>query len=827
MIQVHAWGNRKARLILIGEAPADREIELGQPFVGASGFRLSQWWGVAGLKREDFYIDNLCQFQAPHNSIDTFDRAYLEQWMGYLHQRIAALPDPWLIVVLGNYSLYALTGKGKVKWHAKDGKGPRAGITDWRGSILSYTDLNGRVIKLIPTIHPAATFRQPEWEHVCIRDWIKIAHEGTFRELNIPTRTHHIRPSLHDLEEFITLCEANPTNPVAFDVENPDRDAVIKVVGFSPDPKWSLSVDMTEGYWGTENLPKAWALVKRFCEGSVEKVLHYGLSDSYKLALNGIQLRNYKYDTLWEHHALDPSDLHSLDYCASRDTRQPYWKSMGKDAEMGSPGTSRWEQFMIYNGLDVCIDRELHDVYRQCLEERGKWEFYLRHYAALLEPLHWLQLHGIRVDDRQRRYRLANLTADCIEIQDQLETLTGVKLYGKTALSNKKLQTYLYTTLGLPKQERKRKERGEKTVSSDEVAVRRLMLKYPKVLKETGPLILTHKRKAKLTEFYQERRLDADGRFRSSYSMNTEAGRLSSQKTPLDTGGNGQNTDRETRDVFLADENCVGINIDGSQVEARVDYLLIYQLTGDRSLYDKAMSRPDEYDQHTENASFIFNVPTDQVTKEQRYLGKKAVHGAFRDMQGQKLSDELLKDGYVYGANECQRMIQAFKARVPGIDDLFRWVRRRMLTDGYLENSWGRRLSFFKERVLNQYTDESYRCGYSFDPQSECADWMNQLGFVPFFWYLEEASKRAGKRVGAINVHDHDALFFSVLPEYAYDAALFLVTALEQERALRGTQFRVPCEVAIGRSRKSEYAWKRFPPKEEFQEAVRCLTLTL
>jgi len=306
--------------------------------------------------------------------------------------------------------------------------------------------------------------------------------------------------------------------------------------------------------------------------------------------------------------------------------------------------------------------------------------------------------------------------------------------------------------------------------------------------------------------------------------MNTEAGRLSSSKTPLDTGGNAQNTDREARDMFLADEGMIGIGVDGSQVEARIDYLLIYMLTHNKEMYDKAVARPDEYDQHTENASYIFNVPTDQITKEQRYLGKKAVHGAFRDMQGMKLSDELMKDGYVYEPNECQRMINAFKQRVPGIDELFRWVRRRMLTDGYLENSWGRRLYFFREAILNKYDNEAYRRGYSFDPQSECADWMNQFGLKPFFHYLKDESKRTGKVIGNLNVHDHDALFFSVLPEYAYAATSFLVSSLETGYKVQGCSFSVPCEVQVGRTRKGDKAWKRLPTREEFEEAVRCLT---
>ena len=47
------------------------------------------------------------------------------------------------------------------------------------------------------------------------------------------------------------------------------------------------------------------------------------------------------------------------------------------------------------------------------------------------------------------------------------------------------------------------------------------------------------------------------GYFRSSYGLNTEAGRLNSKESPRGTGSNAQNIDREARDMFLADPGCV------------------------------------------------------------------------------------------------------------------------------------------------------------------------------------------------------------------------------------------------------------------------------
>ncbi len=857
MRRVEGWGSKSARLVIFAEAPGEREENVGQPLVGPSGFRLNEWMARAGLSRADAYIDNLYQYRPPGNQIKVIDQLTLEQWMGYAHERIAELDDPWVIVPTGNYALYALTGKGKVHWHLRDGHETRPGILDWRGSILEYTDLRGRTIKCIPTIHPAATFRQPSLERACVVDWERIASELQFRELRRPVRHHHIYPSLSQLAALHqSACE--PGALLSIDIENPRREKSITVyeedgvteqryksgkkkgriktkkekgdpaivcVGFAITPTESVTVPTTLSHWKSESkLQEAWQWIHHLCTSPAEKVLHNGLYDTFFLADHGIRLTNWKWDTLYMHHCLDASAPHDLAYCASVDTREPYWKSEAKDPDEIGKYTSNWAAFLTYNGKDCCVTRELADIYKSRLtslslpHERGM-DFYLRHYPPLFGALLDLERHGIRVDTHKRKYRLLELMANCIDLQDQLTALSGMQLYGTTSLSTAKLKKYLYEQLALPKQWRKRKDTGEKTETVDEVAVRRLMERHPtcQPLQTTGPLILSHRRQQTLLHFYKTERVDEDGRYRSSYSPNTEAGRLSSSKNPRGTGSNAQNVDREARDIFLADAGMVGIEVDGSQVEARVDYLLIYMLTGDRAILDKARLRPDEYDQHTENAAAIFHKPATSITKEERYLGKKAVHAAFRDMQGQKLADELLKEGRIYSADQCDKLIKAFRTRlgVGYIEELFRWVRGRIIKDRYLENSWGRRLWFEYDRL----DDEAYRRGYSFDPQSECADWMNQRGLIPLHAYLQQEG------IGAINAHVHDSLFFSVIPERAYEATQFLVSSLEQPRTIWGVELSIPCEIKIGGRWKGEHEWKRMPTQQEFEAAVQGLPL--
>lgn len=199
-------GSRAARIVLIGEAPGRTEMEYGRPFVGPSYTdKLLPWWNacVPKLSREQFYIDNVLDYQPPN--MHSVPESELRAAMEALRQRISVLDDPWLIVPTGNWALYAITGEGRVSFHQRDGRHDRPGIMDWRGSVLSFTDNRGRVIKVIPTVHPAAAFpfRTPGLEWVCMKDWQRIAEDSLFREPRLPTHSQIIAPSKGEAIEWI------------------------------------------------------------------------------------------------------------------------------------------------------------------------------------------------------------------------------------------------------------------------------------------------------------------------------------------------------------------------------------------------------------------------------------------------------------------------------------------------------------------------------------------------------------------------------------------------------------------------------------------------
>lgn len=606
-------GRLDAPIIPIGEAPANNEMIQGRPFVGASGNRLKVWWAGAGLSREHMRIMNVLDSQAPGNEIDKAASDRIVEGIVELHNRIAKLTDPFVLVPMGNYATYALTGKGKVKAavrNALEGGGgmkaseaeKKAGITKLRGSLYSYTDLNGREIKVIPTIHPAATFRTQKWEKRCIVDWKKIARESQFKDIYYRPREHIIDPSE---EEVAAFCQEVLANQRVLSVDIETWGHKISCVGFADGPERSITVPTLEGQdgWG-------WVYVKALCESHNHKILQNGFYDLYWLAGYGVKVENFIWDTMLMHHAIDPVESHSLDFLSSIYLPDHvYWKDEAKDADEIVKYAHDLDALWVYNGLDCCRTFEIWEVLCGLLEKKGLMDFYFEHYQRLFVPLVETMLHGVRVDTKAQKTWAKQLRAEMKEIREYLAVAAGEDLFaseqklayrepkrkeweellkqepldwdcvpvpkpkeinkeiarqlgyvmtGKNAgmikemrvkfkkdFSPKKLHGFFYGTLKLPKQVKMVKKQGGKdfTVTLDENAVRKMTAKFPEKIKDYGTKLLAYREKKKELD-YLKGAWDADERIRCAYKMTTEAGRLSSAKNPMGRGYNLQNIKR-------------------------------------------------------------------------------------------------------------------------------------------------------------------------------------------------------------------------------------------------------------------------------------------
>jgi DNA polymerase len=148
---VFARGRARNRVMFIGEAPGADEDAQGFPFVGRAGQLLDQILDAAGFDRDEVYVANILKCRPPNNRDPQPDE--VAACTPFLEAQIEAA-DPRIICALGRHAAQFLTGK------------PGAPMGQLRGRIHYYRDR----IPVLPTYHPAALLRNPEWKRVVWED---------------------------------------------------------------------------------------------------------------------------------------------------------------------------------------------------------------------------------------------------------------------------------------------------------------------------------------------------------------------------------------------------------------------------------------------------------------------------------------------------------------------------------------------------------------------------------------------------------------------------------------------------------------------------------
>ena len=153
---VFGTGNKKAKLMFIGEGPGADEDRLGEPFVGRAGKLMNLAFETLGIDRNEVYIANVVKCRPPGNRNPEEDEAVA--CLDYLRNQVI-LVQPEIIVLLGSVALKNILGK-------------EYGITASRGK---WVEKKG--IKYMPTWHPAALLRDESKKIDFIKDLQKVVEE--------------------------------------------------------------------------------------------------------------------------------------------------------------------------------------------------------------------------------------------------------------------------------------------------------------------------------------------------------------------------------------------------------------------------------------------------------------------------------------------------------------------------------------------------------------------------------------------------------------------------------------------------------------------------
>ena len=326
--------------------------------------------------------------------------------------------------------------------------------------------------------------------------------------------------------------------------------------------------------------------------------------------------------------------------------------------------------------------------------------------------------------------------------------------------SPRQVEDLLFNKLGLPPQKKSAKGTGYST-DAEVLATLSKMHVVP-------GLIMQYRELAKLKSTY----IDTlptyvnpkTGNIHTTYSqVSTATGRLASmepnlQNVPTDGSGYGL----AIRDAFKPKAGHIFIAADYSQIELRV---LAY-LSQDINLRT-AFSY--DHDIHAETAARIFNVSLEQVTHEQRQVGKKINFSILYGLTPYGLSKDL-----GIGQKEARNYIEGYFAQYPGVSVWMETVIAEVMATGYVATLWGRKryipTIFEKNRVLHE---EAKRMAVNTKVQGTAADIM-KLGMIEIARKFKEQNLDA-----QILLQIHDEILVSATEPIAEHVQQLVADTLE------------------------------------------------
>lgn len=691
-VRVGPRGPTTAKIMCVGEAPGANEERLGKPFVGAAGQLLEEMLAAAGCDPSDVFFTNLCKYRPPNNELRAFfDKSGMPndrvvEGLTELKAEIEQV-SPNVIVPLGNYPLRFLTGKGR--WN--DGY---TGITDYRGSILTGSPfVGGR--KCVPTFHPASILRQYSNKPIVKLDLRRAVEESASPEIRLPRKSAVIDPRGTDRlawKAWLLGPSGAQSPPVNFGSdEDPDWRTLPAGAFLSGDIEYIGSELLCLGATRHADVAVVFAVrsgddlrdVRDLLTSGLPLCFQNGMFDCSILEWHfGIRCFPYlRHDTLIAMHCAYTEFPKDLGFIASIFTKQPVWFDRIDWKKARSEGWTYIEREVLpYNAVDVRVTHEamegfLADELTQP-DVRATYEFEI----SLIDPLWQISRRGCLIDTQ----RLATLRA---QLEEEAKTMIG----GLTVLNGGKpvnpksppqCAAFIYDTLGVPKVGPKTPG-GAWKMNDDTLAD--LSLRASSDRQRTGiKLIREARERLDLISKFCEIELDDDGRMRCHYDpAKTQTGRLASRKFyPTGRGSNLQNVPRDdrVRAVFIPDPGCVLGYADLKSAES----LVVAHITGDPEMLrlhsDDFMS--GGADGHKYVAAYLFNKKMEDITKDERYLGKRTRHagnyalGWMRFMQ--LVNADAQKTGVTVTAAEAKVFIAKYRQLHPLLEAWWRDVQAEL-----------------------------------------------------------------------------------------------------------------------------------------------------
>ena len=272
----------------------------------------------------------------------------------------------------------------------------------------------------------------------------------------------------------------------------------------------------------------------------------------------------------------------------------------------------------------------------------------------------------------------AELAQSLEMIESNIYAMTGAPC---NLNSPQQLSNALFNELGLEPPDRTRKTANGFYSTSASV------LESMRGSHEVVDMVLEYRELAKLKSTY----VDAlplqvnpqTGRVHTSYNQTgSRTGRIASSAPNLQNIPIRTDLGRRVRGAFVAAPGCRLLGVDYSQVELRI----VAHMADDKAMIETFRAGKDI---HAATAAAIYDIPLDDVTRQQRRHAKAINFGLIYGMSafGLTRTTELT-------LAEAEDFVKAYFERFPGVKSYLDGMRRLAAQQGYVETLLGRRRYF-------------------------------------------------------------------------------------------------------------------------------------
>lgn len=503
------------------------------------------------------------------------------------------------------------------------------------------------------------------------------AHSIAEKNIGNTKHTYHLVDTEEKRAELLRLLMA--AKSICFDTETTGLDPTeAELVGLA------FAVKAHEAYYVPvpEDFEAATRLVQQFKavmeNEQIEKVAQNLKYDALILRRYGVEVKGPYFDTMIAHYLLEPELRHNMDYLAETYLK---YQPVAIESLIGKKGKKQKTmrdlppaEVKDYAAEDADITLQLKEYLAPKLKEEGFQKLYEEIEAPLVRALVNIEHEGIKLNAAYLKSYSKELGGEIDQLEQEIHKDAGTTF---NVASPRQVGEVLFEKMELPYRFKKTKS-GQYSTSEDKLA--ELASDYPIVQK-----ILDYRGLTKLRSTY----VDAlpklinpyTGRIHSSFNQAlTATGRLSSNNPNLQNIPIRTPQGARVREAFIPrDEDYVLLAADYSQIELR----LIAEMSGEEAMLEAFKSGKDV---HSATAARVFDVPYEEVSREQRYRAKTVNFALIYGAGATNLSQQLgIK------RSEAKELIGQYFDRYPDLKGYMDGVVEQARKDGYVKTLMGRR----------------------------------------------------------------------------------------------------------------------------------------